>query len=255
MRDIADIDLVSIITPAYKVEKVIWETIRSVLAQTYPHWEMLIADDCSSDGTAEVVTHAEKLDTRIKLIRCEHNGGPAAARNAALAQASGRWIAFLDSDDMWLPTKLEETLAFAKSRKSALTFTGYRRISADGAVLGRYVSVPERLNYKQLLGNTAIATSTVIVDRQLVGEIHMQKVFYDDFVCWLGILKRGFVAHGLNLDLMRYRVVTNSVSRNKRRSASEVWKTYRANERIGFFHSTWFFLGYALQALKKYRKF
>ena len=251
----ADKDLVSIITPAYRVEKIVQETIDSVISQTYTNWELLVADDCSPDSTAAVVERAGGVDPRVRLIKCAVNGGPAAARNAALRQANGRWIAFLDSDDLWLPTKLSETLEFAISRNSALTFTGFRRISFDGRSAGRYVPVPDRLTYRQLLGNTAIATSTVVVDRALVGDVLMRPVYYDDFVCWLEILKRGHVAHGVNKDLMRYRVVTNSVSRNKRRSASEVWRTYRTVENIGRIQSAWYFVNYSIRALRKYRTF
>lgn len=248
-------DLISIITPAYRAEFVISETINSVINQTYKSWEMLIADDCSPDNTTGVIWAAAVDDSRIRLIRCERNGGPAAARNAALQQARGRWVAFLDSDDLWMPTKLEETLEFAKRKNSALTYTGFRRISSDGFFVGHFVDIPDKLNYRQLLSNTAIATSTVLIDRNLVGEVNMQSVYYDDFVCWLGILKRDFTAYGLRKDLMRYRVVSGSVSRNKRRSALEVWRTYREVECLSLSRSLWSFLGYALRASKKYRNF
>jgi teichuronic acid biosynthesis glycosyltransferase TuaG len=248
-------DLVSIITPAYCVDSIIMETIDSVIKQTYKNWEMLIADDCSLDGTVEVVARAAKTDPRIRLLCCQRNGGPAEARNMALSHAKGRWIAFLDSDDIWMPTKLQETIEFARDKNSALTFTGFRRISSDNKLLGHYVDVPNSLNYRQLLSNTAIATSTVLIDRDLVGELKMQKVYYDDFVCWLGILKRDFIAYGLRKDLMHYRVVSGSVSRNKRKSAFEVWRIYRDFEKLNLMYAAWSFLGYALRALKKYRNF
>ena len=247
--------LVSIITPAYKAANTITQTIESVLTQSYPHWELLIADDCSPDTTAQVVSHFAAQDARIKLIGLAHNGGPARARNAALEQARGRWIAFLDSDDVWPANKLERSLNFARSTQAALVFTGFRRMSADGEKLGRRIQVPTTLTYHQLLGNTAIATSTVLLDRQQCGEVRMQNVFYDDFVCWLGILKKGLVAHGLNEDLMHYRVQAQSLSRNKKRSAVEVWKTYRHTEGLNCWHSAWYFMHYAARAWLKYRKF
>jgi len=246
-------NLVSIIVPAYRAATVIGETINSVIAQTYSNWEMLIADDCSPDNTTEVVLNAAARDPRIKLIKCLINGGPAAARNAALARAKGRWIAFLDSDDVWLPTKLADTINFALAKSSVLTFTGFRRMSFDGQVIGRYISVPSRLSFHALLGNTAIATSTVLVDRSRIKSLVMRPVYYDDFVCWLEILKQGHLAHGLDSDLMRYRVVSNSVSRNKRRSATEVWKIYREVEKIGRVMSAWYFANYAIRAFIKYR--
>jgi teichuronic acid biosynthesis glycosyltransferase TuaG len=247
--------LVSIIVPAYRAAAYIGRTIDSVLAQTYRDWEMLIVDDCSPDETREVVAQWAARDSRIQLIVLERNGGPAAARNAALQRASGRWIAFLDSDDMWLPAKLERSLAHARANRAALVFTGYRRISQDESRVGGFIHVPRTLTYRQLLGNTAIATSTVLIDRSIAGDVRMERVFYDDFVCWLGILKRGHVAHGLGEDLMRYRVLAQSVSRNKGRSAREVWKTYRDVEQLGPMAASWYFTRYAANALRKYRAF
>jgi teichuronic acid biosynthesis glycosyltransferase TuaG len=249
-----DDELISIITPAFRVENVIMETINSVIQQSYINWELLIADDCSPDCTAAVVLTAAEKDPRIHLISCQRNGGPAAARNAAIDRAKGRWVAFLDSDDTWLPTKLEETVSFARKENAALAFTAFRRTSADGITVGRHVGVPNKISYKQLLGNTTIATSTVLVDRSLVGEFRMPDAYYDDFVCWLSILKRGFLARGLNKDLMRYRVLPSSVSRNKLKSAGQVWKTYRKIENLGFTTSAFHFIGYCARSILKYRK-
>lgn len=247
--------LVSIIVPAYKAATVIGRTLESAIAQTYADWELLVADDCSPDTTREIVHEWATRDQRIRLIALEKNGGPAAARNAALAQAQGRWIAFLDSDDVWLPQRLERTMVHAGAHQAALVFTGYRRISQDESRTGEYIGVPPTLTYSQLLGNTAIATSTVLLDRQLCGDVRMPPVYYDDFACWLGILKRGFVAHGLDEDLIRYRVMARSVSRNKSRSAAEVWKAYRSVEHLGLLPSVWHFSRYAFHALRKYRRF
>lgn len=248
-------DRVSIITPAYKAASYVEETIRSVLAQTHQDWELLIADDCSPDNTREVVQRWADSDSRIRLIPLERNGGPAAARNAALKHATGRWIAFLDSDDLWLPEKLERATSVARSSGAALVFTGFRRITADSQTVGRYIGVPPTLTYRQLLGNTAIATSTVLVDRKQTGEIQMRKTFYDDFDCWLQLLKRGLRAVGIDEDLMRYRVVQQSVSRNKKRSALQVWRAYRELEGLGPVAATWYFANYGLRAWWKYRRF
>jgi teichuronic acid biosynthesis glycosyltransferase TuaG len=247
--------LVSVITPAYKAASYIGETIESVLAQTYPHWELLIANDCSPDNTSEVVQEFCARDSRIKLINMAQNGGPAAARNAAISAAQGRWLAFLDSDDLWLPTKLEKSIKHSLENNAAIVFTAFRRISADGQQVGDLVTVPASLNYRQLLGNTAIATSTAVVDRLLSGPVAMRKTYYDDFDCWLQILKRGNRAYGLNEDLMRYRVLGQSVSRNKKKSALHVWRAYRDLEKLNLLQSIWYFAQYALRGLLKYRKF
>jgi teichuronic acid biosynthesis glycosyltransferase TuaG len=246
---------VSIATPAYNAERFLPETIDSVCAQTYSDWELLVVDDCSSDGTRALVERYAARDARVRLIAQPRNGGPALARQAALDAARGRYIAFLDSDDLWLPQKLERQLAFMRERRAALSFTGFRRISLDGARLGRVIHVPPRLTYPQLLGNTAIATSTAIVDRSLSGAFRMVKTYYDDFALWLEITRRGFPAFGLDADLMRYRVVGGSVSRNKRRSALMVWRTYREVERLGLARASWSFARYAVNAMRKYRAF
>lgn len=247
---------VSIITPAYRAASIIGDTIASVIAQTHADWELLIADDCSPDETREVVRGWEKRDPRIKLIELERNGGPAAARNAALEQATGRWLAFLDSDDLWLPQKLERQLAFHRAHEEAkISFTGFRRITADGQSVGRFIGVPGRLDYRQLLGNTAIATSTVVVDRLKTGGFTMRRTYYDDFACWLELLKPGGCAIGLNEDLMRYRVMPASVSRKKGHSARQVWLAYRNIEKLGLLDSAWNFTRYAARAWLKYRRF
>lgn len=247
--------LVSIIVPAFRAGAFIEHTIQSVMAQSYTNWEMLIADDCSPDNTRAIVAAWARRDARVRLIALDRNGGPAAARNAALAQARGRWIAFLDSDDLWLPNKLERSLAHAAAHRAPLVYTGFRRISHDGSRTGDYIAVPASLTYRELLGNTAIATSTVLIDRAIAGDVRMERVFYDDFVCWLSILKRGHVALGLNEDLMRYRVLSQSVSRNKGRSAREVWKTLRGIEHLGIVPAAWHFSRYAFNAARKYRAF
>jgi teichuronic acid biosynthesis glycosyltransferase TuaG len=247
--------LVSIITPAFNSARYVDATISSVRAQSYENWEMLIVDDCSSDNTVEIVERASALDPRVRLIRQLHNGGPAAARNSALMAARGRWIAFLDSDDLWLPQKLELQLAFQLSHSAKITFTAFRRISADGQTTGRLINIPDRVSYQQLLGNTVIATSTVIIDREIAGEFRMKATYYDDFGCWLDMLRGGDAALGLQYDLMRYRVVSQSVSRNKRNSARQVWRTYRTVEGIGLLRAAWHFVNYAVNGYLKHRRF
>lgn len=249
-------ELVSIVMPAYKAASVIGESIASVLAQTHQSWELLIAEDCGPDNTRDVVRQWQKQDGRIRLIELPENGGPSAARNAALRHAQGRWLAFLDSDDLWLPSKLERQLAFHQARPGTkLSFTGFRRISADGSQTGRYVPVPARLDYHRLLKNTAIATSTVIVDRAETGEFSMKKTYYDDFACWLALLKPGGHAAGLDEDLMRYRVMDASVSRDKKHSARQVWLAYRKIEGLGRLAASWNFAHYAARGWLKYRRF
>ena len=248
-------DLISIITPAFKAGRFVDDAVRSVFEQDYAHWEMLIADDYSPDDTCDYIEKWAARDARVKLIRQQQNGGPYAARNAALAQSRGRYVTFLDIDDYWLPGKLSRQLQFMRTTNVALSFTEFRRISEDGSRIGRRVGVPSKLTYSQLLGNTAIATSTVMIDRDLTGAFSMRKAYYDDFVLWLELLKKGNLASGLKQDLMRYRVVGKSVSRSKGKSARQVWKIYRDIEGLAVPHAAWCFLNYGVRGWMKYARF
>lgn len=243
--------LVSIITPAWNASRTISDTIASVQAQTLPDWEILVVDDCSTDKTAEIVEDIARSDGRIRLIRQQENGGPALARQVALDHASGRFVAFLDSDDLWLPPKLERQIAFMQEREAALSYTAFRRISEDGQRIGRIHSVPATLTYRELLANTAIACLTAMIDRKVAGEIRIENVPYDDFALWLSILKRGHVAYGLQEDLARYRVRVGSVSSRPLRSAGWVWDIYRKVERLSFAEAAFCLGCYGLRAALK----
>jgi teichuronic acid biosynthesis glycosyltransferase TuaG len=245
---------VSIITPAFRAVDVIGATIESVLSQTFGDFEMLVVDDVSPDDTVGVVERYAARDSRVRLLRHSTNQGPAGSRNTALAAATGRYVAFLDSDDLWLPEKLERHVQFMERHHPAISYTQYRRINGAGDLLSAVIDVPDRLDYRGLLKNTAITTSTVIVDRHVTGPFRMPAVFYDDYVCWLGFLKRRLIARGLREDLTRYRVLGGSWSRNKLKSAVQVWRVYRDIERLSWPRAGWAFGHYAWNATRKYRR-
>ncbi len=247
-------ELVSILTPAYMAERFITDALESVQQQSYSHWEMLVVDDGSSDNTANIVARRAESDPRIKLIQ-QKNSGPALARQAALDASSGRYIAFLDSDDYWLPNKLFKQLAFMRKHSAPLSYTRFRRINATASTVGHEIKIPAQLSYSQLLRNTGIATSSAMLDRQMTGEFRFKQTYYDDYALWLELLKRGHTALGLDEDLMRYRVIEKSVSRNKGNSARMVWRTYRDVENLGIITSADCFIQYAWRAWWKYRKF
>lgn len=246
---------VSIITPCYNAERFIRETIESVRAQTHTEWEMLITDDCSKDGSTRIVEEIAAKDPRVILIRSPKNGGPAEARNQSLRRATGEMIAFLDSDDLWLPTKLENQIRWMKENRSRFSFTQYRRMTEDGSSLGDVIRIPSSLTYGQLLANTAITTSTTLLDRELLRGIELESGWgYDDFVLWLTVLKSGTRAHGIQQDLARYRVVQGSVSRKSLRSAGWVWRIYRDHEKLSLIRSAYSLASYGLRAVIKHQK-
>ncbi len=247
--------LVSVITPAYRAANSIDRTIASVSSQSVTDWQMLVVDDASPDDTGHVVTQWARKDSRIALLQLSKNGGPARARNEAIRESKGQFLAFLDSDDSWPPEKLERQLAFMRATGAVISYTAYHRASGDPAMRSAQIHIPRRLTYRDLLGNTAIATSTVVLDRDRLGwQVQMKPVFYDDFALWCDILRAGHIAHGLDEDLMEYAVVPGSYSRNKARSAREVWRAYRQVERLGMAYSVWCFARYAVRGSIKYMR-
>jgi teichuronic acid biosynthesis glycosyltransferase TuaG len=164
-------------------------------------------------------------------------------------------LAFLDSDDLWLPAKLERQIPFMQAKRAALSYTSFRRISADGRRVGRPRAIPATLTYRQLLRNTAIATLTAVIDRSRAGELAITDAGYDDFCLWLSILKRGHTAYGLREDLARYRVRGNSVSSRPLRSAGWVWNIYRNIEGLSWPDSAWCLANFAVRASAKRLRF
>ncbi|QDK43239.1 glycosyltransferase family 2 protein [Bacteriovorax stolpii] len=245
-------NLVSIITPAYGTEHFIAETIESVIAQTYPHWELLIVDDCSPDNLSSIVKNYAEKDTRVKYLKMPKNGGPANARNLALEAAKGRYIAFLDSDDLWEPQKLELQIRFMQKNQVAFSYTDYLRIQTDGTPYSFYNKCPSKMEYSDLLKNTAISTLTVILDKKEIPNIQMSPGWgYDDYVLWLTITKQGIPAYGLNSCLAKYRIMTQSVSSNKSRAIKWVWRIYREHEGFNFFKSLFYISNFSLNAFIK----
>ncbi|OIJ21754.1 glycosyl transferase [Anaerobacillus alkalidiazotrophicus] len=245
--------LVSVITPTYNSAKFIGETIESVLAQTYTNWEMVIVDDCSSDETVRIVKEYVAGDNRIKLIQLKENSGPAIARNTAIEHACGRYLAFLDSDDQWLPHKLERQLQFMQEHEIAFSFTDYMNMNEDGTETGVVTHAPKEANYHQLLKHNTIGCLTVMLDTEKTGKVKMINIrTRQDYVLWLTICKQGFTAYGLQEVLANYRNVGNSVSNNKLKMAKQNWKVYRQIENISLVKSLWYFVHYVYFKLKKY---
>lgn len=245
--------LISIITPAFNAEKYIEDTIESVLAQTYQNWEMLIVDDCSVDNTVQMVEKYCAMDLRIKLIRHSKNQGVAATRNTALAQAKGAYIAFLDSDDMWLPMKLETQYSYMEKNDFAITYTAYQKYVSETNEKGKIIIVPAEMTQKTVLYNTAIACLTVMINREQVGDFQMPLLNHSEDQCtWRTILLRGYTAHGLNENLALYRISSNSMTAKKCSAAKRQWMVYRKYYDFSVVKSCVYFISYALHAVIKH---
>ncbi|OFD36888.1 glycosyltransferase family 2 protein [Bacillus mycoides] len=240
--------LVSIITPVYNSEKYIGDTIKSVLSQTHENWEMYIADDCSQDSTAEVISQFK--DERIKYFKLDENAGAAVARNKALEKANGSFIAFLDADDMWKPDKLQKQLEFMIKDNIGFSFTGYEILKEEE---NKVIKVPSQLNYSQFMKNTIIGTLTVMINIDIVGEVRLVNVKKDhDSMTWAKILRAGNLAYGLDESLAYYRKVEGSISNDKFKAAKNHWNNCRNIEKLSLPKCLYYFFFYGINAVKKH---
>lgn len=245
--------LVSIITPAYNAAAYIAETIESVLNQTYTNWEMLIVNDCSKDNTAEIVESYAKKDKRINLINLKQNSGTAIARNAAIQNAKGRYIAFLDSDDLWKEEKLQKQIEFMQQNGYAFTFTSYEHFKEIKENTQNQVQIPKSLNYNQALKGNQIGCLTVMLDRKQIQNIHFTTQRHEDYILWLNILKQGVTAHGIQESLALYRTGNSkSISGNKLQSALWTWKVYRESQKLSVVKSMYYMLFYVVNGVRKH---
>ena len=244
--------LVSIIMPSYNASQFVTESINSVLLQTYLNRELLVVDDCSKDDSVRIVQKFVDIDQRVRLFPLEKNVGAAAARNVAIGQAKGQYIAFLDSDDVWNEDKLEKQLAFMKQNSYAFVFSDYYVMEEDGRKTGNIVRVPISLTYHQYLRNTIIGCLTVMIDRKQTGDFRMPLIKSShDMALWLLIMKRGFKAYGLKEVLAGYRLVSTSNTAKKWKAAKDVWKVYRKIEGLSVLYAMYCFSGYVLHAVLK----
>ncbi|MCR5756018.1 MAG: glycosyltransferase [Acetatifactor sp.] len=247
--------MVSIIVPVYNVENYIIETIESVRKQTYTDWELILVEDGSTDSTvAKIRKYMEnKQDNRIRLIFQPSNMGAAKARNKGLKEAKGRYIAYLDSDDLWEPEKLSAEITYMKKKEAAFVFSGYEFADANGQGTGKIVRVPEQMTYKDALKNTTIFTSTVMFDTEKIPRelLEMPIIKSEDTALWWKVLRNGYMAYGLNENLVRYRRVGGSLSSNKIEALRRIWNLYRKAEGMNVISSAWYFCFWAVRAVQR----
>lgn len=243
-------ELVSVIVPVYNAASCIADTILSVKRQTYENYELLLCDDDSTDNSLEIMKNYES--DRIKILpRGEYEKGAAHARNRGIDNASGRYIAFLDADDAWDENKLSKQIAFMEKTDAAFSFTGYEFADENCISTGQVVKVPEKITYKQALGNTTIFTSTVIFDMTKLtkDDIRMPDVKSEDTATWWRVLKKIPCAYGFDESLTLYRRQSGTLSSNKLVAIARIWNLYRNVEKLPLIKSCYYFVLWAFRAV------
>lgn len=247
-------ELISIITPVYNCEKLLSKTIECVINQTYQNWEMILVDDCTPDNSAKIIKKYISKDKRIKYFKLNKNSGAAIARNKGLKESKGRFIAYLDSDDLWKSEKLERQVKFMLNNNYAFTCTDYEKIDEGGKSLNKIIKIPNKVDYNLFLRNTIIQTVGVMVDTKLTGKkiLEMPNIRRrQDAATWCQLLKNGFDCYECPENLSYYRVVKNSLSSNKLKAIKMNWYWYRKIEKLPLLKTCYCFIGYAFNAVKK----
>jgi len=244
--------LVSIIMPLYNCEEYIRESIESVRQQTYKNWELIIVDDASTDKSVDIVKQVIKEESRICFIGLNANRGVANARNIATEEAKGKFIAFLDSDDLWLPTKLVKQIEAMEMENILLSYGSYILIDENGNSRG-ILEAKTKVSYEDMLKTSEIGTLTMMYNAYELGKHYFLDIGHEDYVMKLEVLKKIDFAKGITEPLAKYRVAKNSLSRNKFKAALWQWKIYRDAEELSLFKSIYYFIFYGYNGLKKYR--
>lgn len=243
--------MVSVIMPCYNMESYVADSIASVQRQTYPHWELLIVDDASTDGTVETVKKLAEQDEKIHFVVKNEHSGIADTRNQCIQMAQGRFLAFLDADDVWHREKLERQLEYMMAKNIGFCYTAYDCIREDDILLERQIHTIGRVDYGKYLRNTIIGCSTVMLDRNIVGEVVVPDYrTSQDTATWLNLMKKGFVAYDLDQILVHYRVRRNSNSANKFEAARDLWQVYR-DQGLSLPKTLFCFACYVFNAIKK----
>ena len=248
-----DFGLVSVIMAAYNAEKTIEQSINSVLNQTYPAVELLVVDDYSQDRTVKLVENIMARDNRVRLIYNKENSGVSYTRKHGLEEAKGAWIAILDSDDICAPEKLEKQIILQKKMNADLLFTGSAFMDSDGQPIDWYLHAPSEVTYRHLLKQNVLSNSSSLVRKELYEKYYaVGDGMHEDFAVWLGILKEGKKAYGVDEPLLTYRIAKSSKSGNKIKAAKMNWNTYRyigLNPLSAFYYECW----YVVKGLMKYK--
>lgn len=244
---------VSVIMPTHNDVRFLTRAMDSVLSQSFKDWELLVVDDDSTDDTPTVIAEYAKKDSRIRPFRIDvASGSPTKPRNIGIENAIGRYIAFLDSDDLWLPTKLENQISLFQEKKDAImVFSNYRKISEDGEQHKYPIIAPSVLGYKDLLKGNAMGCLTITYDTEKTGKQYFPHCGHEDYALWLSMLKQGGHAYNTNTVEALYRLKNSSVSSNKLRTIGWQWHIYREREKLSIAKSLYYFIHYAVRAVNK----
>jgi len=247
-------DLVSIITPCYNSERFIAETYQSIFNQTFKNWEWIIVDDCSKDNSVKIIQSFN--DERVKLVVQSNNQGAAVARNKALDIAKGKYITFIDSDDLWLPNFLETTVRYLQKNKENLVYTSYKRVDENlNFALEDFIAI-DKINRNRILYNCPIPMLTSVYNASEIGIVKFPDVeLREDHAMWIDLLERTEYARAIKESLAIYRMRENSVSRNKWNIAIKQYNVYRKYLKMDTIKSSYYTFFWALNGLKKYGKF
>ena len=245
-------DTVSIITPVYLSERYISGAIESVIAQTYQDWELIVIDDGSPDLSPQIVKSYVSQDPRIKLIQLSENRGPAVARNLGIQSAQGRYIAFLDSDDLWYPNKLERQIDFMKEHNLSLICSTYTTIDEYGEFINTR-EVKATLCYQDMIKSNHIGNLTGMYDSAHLGKVYMEEMGHEDYTLWLKVMKRVGSTMTISEPLASYRISHRSISSHKIRALRWQWQIYRHYLELNTLQSTYYLSFYVYHALRKRR--
>lgn len=245
-------NLVSIIMPMHNSAAFVEDSIRSVQAQKYRHWELIVVDDASTDNGCAIVGKMAEHDSRIRLLRNpEPIGMPCSPRNIGIQAAKGVFIAFLDSDDMWLPSKLSQQLPMFRDNRTAVVYSDYEKIDDHGNRSARIVIAPPQTDYQHLLYSNVIGNLTGIFDVRKVGKNYFKQIHHEDYAFWLSVLKSGYIARSTQTITALYRARNSSISANKFMLLSWQWRVLRNVEHINHFRSALYYISYAYNAFFK----
>lgn len=247
------IPTVSVIMPTYNAEQYIEEAVESVLNQTLSDLELIIIDDCSKDKTRELINKFSQCDDRVHVMENEINSGVARTRNYGMELSRGKYIAFLDSDDVWHRDKLEKQVSLAKSSKADIIYSTYSLMTDQGEKIYNDFVVPETVDFEQMLTCNYLGCSTVMLTKKIVDKYKFNMdFFHEDYVLWLRLLQDGYKAAGVVESLVDYRVLQTSKSSNKWSSAKQRWNIYRKYLNLAFGKSVKYSIKYAIRGISKY---